>query len=70
MALVIAAAFLVVADSVPEHQGLSLNDLAVARWFAAHRSFEPGRSSTWQFGSGRYWVRTSDLLGVNEALYH
>ena len=19
---------------------------------------------------GRYWVRTSDLLGVNEALYH
>jgi hypothetical protein len=21
-------------------------------------------------GSGRYWVRTSDLLGVNEALYH
>jgi hypothetical protein len=20
--------------------------------------------------SGRYWVRTSDLFGVNEALYH
>jgi hypothetical protein len=21
-------------------------------------------------GNGRYWIRTSDLLGVNEALYH
>ena len=26
---------------------------------------------TWPFVfCGRYWVRTSDLFGVNEALYH
>ena len=31
-------------------------------------AFRPGRGSL--RSCGRYWVRTSDFLGVNEALYH
>ena len=30
----------------------------------------PGQVLTGAVRCGRYWVRTSDLLGVNEALYH
>ncbi len=29
-----------------------------------------GREDSHPHGSGRYWVRTSDLFGVNEARYH
>jgi hypothetical protein len=29
-----------------------------------------GRTPKSMVVRGRYWVRTSDLLGVNEALYH
>ena len=40
---------------------------------AGHDGLSPGarkQALTFGYGSGRYWVRTSDLLGVNEALYH
>ena len=34
------------------------------------RSVTLKRALTCDGAGGRYWVRTSDLLGVNEALYH
>ena len=38
-------------------------------WHAAGRALG-NRPLARPFGSGRYWVRTSDLFGVNEARYH
>lgn len=35
---------------------------------SAPPGFTPGRNGP--FIGGRYWVRTSDLFGVNEARYH
>jgi hypothetical protein len=31
-------------------------------------SFDGAPALNWDFESGRYWDRTSDLFGVNEAL--
>jgi hypothetical protein len=42
----------------------------LARIWHVAPCFLGNRALARPFGSGRYWVRTSDLFGVNEARYH